>query len=187
MLSGISEIIQQVKLGNHTAFKMLVESYQLYAYRLAFRILCDNEEAKDVVQDSFIKIWKKINSFDSKHKFTTWMYKIVTHTAIDRYRAITKSSKVNLEEVSFSFDTISDHNLLIDFENRQLGEMIKYLADNLPEKQRLVFVLRDLQGMDSIEVQEILDMSATMVKSNLYNARKVMKQKLTAIMEYDRG
>ena len=182
----IGDIFLQVKSGNQSAFKKLVEIYQVYAYKLAFRILCDDEEAKDVVQDSFIKIWKKINSFDHRHKFTTWMYKIVTHTAIDRYRAIKKTSKVNLEEVNISFDTISGHNLLIDFENRQLGETIKCLAENLPEKQRLVFVLRDLQGMNSVEVQEILDMTATMVKSNLYNARKALKQKLITIMEYER-
>ena len=187
MLYELGDIIKQVKLGDHSAFKTLVEKYQLYAYKLAFRILCDDEEAKDVVQDSFIKIWRKINSFNNRHKFTTWMYKIVTHTAVDRYRAIKKSSKLNLEEVNLSLDTISDHNLLIDFENRQLGETIKYLAENLPEKQRLVFVLRDLQGMDSIEVQDVLDMTATMVKSNLYNARKVLKQKLTTIMEYERS
>jgi RNA polymerase sigma-70 factor (ECF subfamily) len=187
MPSEIDEIIQQVKSGNQAAFKKLVEAYQSYAYKLAYRILCDEEEAKDVVQDSFVKIWKNIRAFDTKHKFTTWMYKIVTHTAIDRYRAIKKSSKVRLEEINLSFDTISGHNLLIDFENRQLGETIKYLAENLPEKQRLVFVLRDLQGIDSIEVQDILGMTATMVKSNLYNARTVVKQKLAKIMEYERS
>jgi len=186
MLSEQGDIIKQVKLGDHLAFKILVEKYQLYAYKLAFRILCDDEEAKDVVQDSFIKIWKKINSFDHSYKFTTWMYKIVTLTAIDRYRAIKKSSKVHLDEVNLSLDTISGHNLLIDVENRQLGETIKYLAENLPEKQRLVFILRDLQGMDSIEVQDILDMTATMVKSNLYNARKALKQKLINIIAYER-
>ena len=186
MLSELGDIIKQVKLGDHSAFKILVEKYQLYAYKLAFRILCDDEEAKDVVQDSFVKIWKNIQSFDSKQKFTTWMYKVVTYTAIDRYRVIKKSSKVSFTLVNEGLNNLSENNAFIDFENKQLGELIKYMADKLPEKQRLVFVLRDLQGMDSIEVQDILDMTATMVKSNLYQARKVLKQRLTTIMEYER-
>jgi RNA polymerase sigma-70 factor (ECF subfamily) len=186
MRSELSDIIKEVKLGDHSAFKILVEKNQLYAYKLAFRILYDDEEAKDVVQESFIKIWKNIHSYNGKQKFTTWMYKIVTNTAIDRYRTIKKSSKVNFTMVSEAINNLSDKNTLIDFENRQLGELIKYLADKLPEKQRLVFVLRDLQGMASQEVQEILEISDVKVKSNLYHARKIIKQKLIAIIEYER-
>ena len=186
MLSELSNIIKQVKLGDHSAFKILVEKHQLYAYKLAFRILYDEEEAKDVVQDSFIKIWKNIHSVNSKQKFTTWMYKVVTNTAIDRYRSIKKTSKVDFTMVSEAINNLSDNNTFIDFENKQLGELIKYLADKLPEKQRLVFVLRDLQGMDSEEVQEILDITAITVKSNLYHARKIIKQKLVAIISYER-
>jgi RNA polymerase sigma-70 factor (ECF subfamily) len=186
MLSELSDIIKQVKLGDHSAFKILVEKHQLYAYKLAFRILYDDDEAKDVVQDSFIKIWKNIHSFNSKQKFTTWMYKVVTNTAIDRYRTIKKTSKVDFTMVSEAINNLSDNNTFIDFENKQLEELIKYLADKLPEKQRLVFVLRDLQGMASEEVQEILDISAITVKSNLYHARKIIKKKLVAIKSYER-
>ncbi|PLW97714.1 MAG: RNA polymerase subunit sigma-70 [Marinilabiliales bacterium] len=186
MLSELSDIIKQVKQGDHSAFKILVEKHQLYAYKLAFRILYDDEEAKDVVQDSFIKIWKNIHSFNSKQKFTTWMYKVVTNTAIDRYRTIKKSSKVDFTMVNEAINNLSDKNTLIDFENKQLGELIKYLADKLPEKQRLVFVLRDLQGMESQEVQEILVISETVVKSNLYHARKTIREKLQTLMAYER-
>lgn len=186
MRSEPGDIIKQVKIGDHTAFKILVEKHQLYAYKLAFRILYDDEEAKDVVQDSFLKIWKNIHSFNSKQKFTTWMYKIVTNTAIDRYRAIKKTSKVNNTSVNEVMSNLQGKNTLLDFENKQLGELIKTMADKLPEKQRIVFVLRDLQGMDSQEVQEILDITAITVKSNLYHARKIIKQKLVAIMEYER-
>jgi RNA polymerase sigma-70 factor (ECF subfamily) len=186
MPSELNDIIKQVKLGDHSAFKILVEQYQLFAYKLSFRILYDDEEAKDVVQDSFIKIWKNIHSFNNKQKFTTWMYKVVTNTAIDRYRAIKKKSKVDFSIVNDAINNLTEPNTFIDFENKQLGELIKYLADKLSEKQRLVFILRDLQGKDSEEVQEILDISAITVKSNLYHARKIIKQKLVAILDYER-
>ncbi len=114
------------------------------------------------------------------------MYKVVTNTAIDRYRAIKKKSKVDFSIVNDAINNLTEPNTFIDFENKQLGELIKYLADRLPEKQKLVFVLRDLQGKDSEEVQEILDISAITVKSNLYHARKIIKQKLVAILDYER-
>jgi len=96
----IEKIIKEIKDGKQDAFRKLVEEYQQYAFNLAFRILCDEEEARDTVQDSFIKIWRKINEYDTNIKFTTWMYKIVTNTAIDRIRSIKRQKSVNIDEVS---------------------------------------------------------------------------------------
>ncbi len=83
-------IIEKVKNGNKEAFGILVEKHQQYAFTLAFRIVCNEDDARDVVQDSFVKMWKNIKLYNSKNKFTTWMYSIVTNTAIDMLRSIRK-------------------------------------------------------------------------------------------------
>ena len=186
MQSDDKELIKRILAGSQTAFRQLVEKYQQYAFSLAFRILCHEEESKDTVQDSFVKIWKNINSYNDQHKFTTWMYKIVTNTAIDKLRSIKPELRIDLDKVSKHLDSFNNTNEEIQFENRELGQIINLVSEGLPEKQRLVFVLRDIQGFASDEVREILDLPENSIKSNLYHARKTIREKLTNIMDYER-
>ena len=181
-----SQIIHQIKKGNQYAFRLLVEQYQAYAFKLAFRIVCNEEDAKDVVQESFIKIWRNIHNYRPSVKFTTWMYKIVTNSAIDLYRENARQSSVSLNE-SINIVSESQHDSTNKNQNnKELSILIRKMADGLPEKQRLIFVLRDLQEMDSHEVQEILEISETTVKSNLYHARKSIKEKIRTLLAYER-
>lgn len=186
MQQDIVNIIEEVKSGNKTAFKHLVEEYQQYAFNVAFRVVCNEEDAKDVVQESFIKIWKKVNSFDVKLKFTTWMYKIVTNSAIDKLRSSTRTNTINIDKVSENLCRLDTHGPDVQIENRELGNMIKFISEELPEKQKLVFVMRDIQGFDSVEVEKILEMHHTSVKSNLYNARQLVRKKLSKLLAYER-
>jgi len=179
------KIIQQIKKGDKIAFRHLVEGYQQYAFRLAFRILHDEEDAKDAVQESFIKIWQKINSYDTDQKFSTWMYKIVTNKSIDRYRAIKQKVEINLDEAKKVIEKMQFETETI-LENKEMGQIIGVLADNLPEKQRMIFILRDIQGLNSREVEEILELPPDSVKSNLYLARKAIRGKLIPIFEFER-
>ena len=72
-------------------------------------------------------------------------------------------------------------------ENSELGRTIRFVTEQLPEKQKMVFILRDIQGLKSLEVQEILNLSETSVKSNLYIARQFLRKKLTGILNYERA
>ena len=181
----IEKLIEQIKRGNLKAFKNLVEQNQKYAFQLAFRILCEEEEAKDVVQESFIKIWKNIENYNSKVKFKSWMYKIVTNSAIDRLRAIKKVNIVKIEDVSEKLEKMNYSGLEVQLDNQEAGNLIRKISDRLPEKQRIVFILRDLQGFESIEVENILGLDETSVKSNLYHARKAVKTQLIKILNYE--
>jgi len=181
----LNGIILQVKKGDKLAFRKLVEEYQQYAFNLAFRILGDQEEAKDAVQESFIKIWQKINSYDTNQKFSTWMYKIVTNQSIDRFRAIRRNDKINLDEARIIIEKMQVETETI-LENKEISKLIGALADSLPEKQRIIFVLRDIQGLNSVEVEEILNLPPDSIKSNLYLARKAIREKLTALFKFER-
>ena len=178
-------IIEKVKNGNKEAFGILVEKHQQYAFTLAFRIVCNEDDARDVVQDSFVKMWKNIKLYNSKNKFTTWMYSIVTNTAIDMLRSIRKKELLNIDDYNERLTQVPTDNPDTKLNNKELGQMIKSISDTLPEKQRLVFVLRDLQGMSSDEAGEVLKLSATSIKSNLYFARKVIKERLQKILTYE--
>ena len=186
MQQDIANIIEKVKSGNKMAFKYLVEEHQQYAFNVAFRVVCNEEDAKDVVQESFIKIWKNINSFNAKLKFTTWMYKIVINSALDKLRSLKRLNTINIDKVSENLCRLEKQGPDVQLENRELGNIITHLADGLPAKQKLVFVLRDIQGFDSVEVENILEIPATSVKSNLYTARQSVRKKLSKLMARER-
>lgn len=178
MLTDPDNIIELVKKGDQAAFRTLVEEYRQKAFSMAFRILCDEEEARDIVQDSFIKIWQKIGTYDMSMKFSTWLYKIVANTAIDRMRQIRRHNHVNLDKAIVKIDHLNIENMQKEADNKETARLIRWLADGLPEKQQIVFIMRDLEGIDSPEVRKILNMSENSVKSNLYHARAAIREKL---------
>ena len=186
MSSKLKEQINKIRNGDQNAFRLLVEQHQQYAFSLAFRILCNEEDARDTVQESFIKIWKNIRSYNPKMKFTTWIYKIVTNTAIDRMRSRARIRQVKLEDVMDILDNVDEQDAQVQLDNKEMGRLIRVIADELPEKQRMVFVMRDIQGLNTTEVVNILELKETAVKSNLYHARKFIREKLNNIMAYER-
>lgn len=178
MLTDLQEIIERVKKGDQAAFRRIVEEYRQQAFSLAFRIMCDEEEARDVVQESFIKVWQKIETYNMTQKFSTWLYKIVANSAIDRLRQIKRHNLINLDKVISKIEYLNLDNMQMEIDNKETAQLIRWIAEGLPEKQQMVFILRDLQGVDSSEVRQILNLSENSVKSNLYHARKAIREKL---------
>ncbi len=157
-----------------------MEEYQGYAFSVAFRILCDEEEAKDVVQESFIRIWSSLSRYNREMKFTTWMYSIVAHLCYDKLRTRKKRGTAALDAVDPSLlaSVAVEHNPERLYSNKELASVIEMLTDKLPPKQRIIFVLRDLQGLTVREVSEILRLSENSVKVNLVYARKFLRERL---------
>lgn len=170
------ELIKETVRGNASSFETIVRSYQYYAYTVAFRVLTNDDEAKDVVQECFVKLWKNIGGYNKKVKFTTWMYKIVVNLCYDKLRRRkTENERRETIDDDFVSDIDNPEKLLT---NREQAEMIKQVSRGLPEKQRMVFVLRDLEELTTEEVSEVLEMSVESVKANLSLARKAIRTKL---------
>lgn len=186
MPENLQETIGCIRNRDCTAFRKLVMMYQQPAYRLAFRILGNEDEAKDAVQESFIKIWQKIGSFDPSREFIPWMYRIIVNTATDRLRTIHRHSMIPISLVSQKLEAILQNDSTTSAENHDLAILIKGLAGMLPEKQKLVFILRDIEGMTSGEVESITELTENSVKSNLYHARKKVRERLLRILEKER-
>jgi RNA polymerase sigma-70 factor (ECF subfamily) len=165
-----SELIERCIKGDQIAFGMLVEKMQTYAFNLAFRILLNDEDAKDAVQDSFIKVWKNISGYQSSCLFSTWMYKIVVNTCLDYLKRNKNNRAIGLP----------DNKITADLEgsiiNKDLAKHIQNLSEGLPEKQRIIFVLKDLQDLSIEEISQILKISTGLVKSNLYYARRRLRE-----------
>jgi RNA polymerase sigma-70 factor (ECF subfamily) len=177
----VNNLIFRSRQNDQAAFREIVEAHQHLVYSLAFRLLYNDEDAQDIVQETFIKVWKHLLDFNIEMKFTTWLYKIATNSCYDRIKVLKRSNNH-----TFSFDLEkavllnqpSLENLETDLINSELAQIIKQLTNDLPPKQKLVFTLRDLEGLEIDEITEITGLSAKKVKSNIYCARQFIREKL---------
>lgn len=170
------KLIREAQRGDLNAFETVLKNYQYYAYTVAFRVLANDDDAKDVVQECFIRIWKNLSGYNAKVKFTTWMYKIVINLCYDKLRR--RKTEYERNEVLDEQFIGSDDNPEQLLSNKEQAEIIKHISDGLPEKQRMVFVLRDLEELTTDEVSQIMEMSVESVKANLSIARKTIRAKL---------
>ena len=175
-----SEIIKRCQQGDKMSFRWIVQTYQRLTFSLALKMLCDEEEAKDTVQETFIRVWQHIGDYDPRRSFTTWLYTITTRLCLDRLKSIKTIVPLSDDEGvlrQFAADTNSQRTL----ENKEWIAIVRMLADGLSTKQRLVFTLCQLEGLSSEEAEQITGMDAKQVKSNLYIARQTIRQRLTEL------
>lgn len=173
-------VIERSRRGENGAFRLLVERYQGYAYALAFRLVCDEEAAKDVVQESFIRVWKHLPEYRPTMKFTTWMYRIVVNLSYDRLKTDRRRNRLmrNEREAEGYAEVADPASTEQQITNHDLAERITFLAAGLPVTQRLVFTLRDLNDLSVQETADILAISGESVKANLCYARRAIRNRL---------
>jgi RNA polymerase sigma-70 factor (ECF subfamily) len=172
----LNEIIYKCKCNNSDAFRKLVEMYQGPVFTFAFRMLCNEDESKDIVQETFIRVWKHLDNYNIEMKFTTWLFTITSNLCCDKLRLRRRNSNIETIDAAKIFASIE--NLETSAINSDLAKVIYTLTDKLTPKQKLVFTLRDLEGLEVEEVQMITGMTAGKIKSNLYLARQFIKNKL---------
>ena len=177
----IQELIVRSRRENTNAFSLLLSEFQPLVFRLAFRLLCDEDEAKDMVQETFVKVWLALDKYDAKARFSTWLYKIACNTCYDRLRSLRHSPLDNDAGYSCPTSISSDDNIELTVSNRQLKELILKYTGELSPQQRLIFTLRDIEELDVSEVQTITGLSAGIIKSTLYLARKHIRDKMNQI------
>jgi len=172
-----NHILSRCKNGDKTAFRWVVETYQRMVFSLALKVLADEEEAKDVVQETFIRVWQRIRDYDPQKSFSTWLYTIASRLCLDRLKSAKAIHSIPQDEqVLRRFSTDEDSLRLL--ENREWISIVRLLAEGLSTKQRLVFTLSQLEGLSSQEVELITEMDALQVKNNLYVARQTIRKRL---------
>ena len=166
--------------GNTMAFSVLVERHNKYVMRLASRFLLKEEDISDVVQDTFIKVWKRLADFDGRCQFTTWLYTISFNLCLDRLRVLKRKREIELsEDIVQSYNTwVDDNDTTQKVDAVTIALAIRNYSLDLSKVQRLVFILRDLQDLPVEEVCRITGFKPDKVKANLFHARKFMRDKL---------
>jgi RNA polymerase sigma-70 factor, ECF subfamily len=168
-------------LNNEAAFRQLVEHCQSRVYATAFRILCNEDDAKDIVQETFLRIWLNRNAYQSDKKFTSWMYSIATNLCLDKLKTQKRRSwnKASEDELYLLIASDDIEQALADAE---LETTIRNLTRHLSPKQKVVFTLTDLEDMDLEEIVQITKQSPAKIKSNLYLARQAMRKMLNKML-----
>lgn len=173
-----TEIIEHAKAGNQQAFRILVEKYQAFVYAITYRFIRDEYDREDVVQESFIRLWKNLKNYNSQLQMKPWLGKITANICLDYLKSARNINESANTGVAENIPANESFNIEKEIYAKELQELILKIADRLPLKQKATFILRDLEMMEVKEVCEILEESAENIKSNLYYARKFVRETL---------
>lgn len=179
----IHRLVLEARNGDSAAFRSLVKSCHALVYRVCYRMLGNAEDAQETVQETFIKVWKNLHVFDQRTRFTTWVYTIASHTALDHIRARDRRRKVSEPFEEARGITTDDAYGRTMTDHADLEEILTVALARLSPVQRLVFALRDLEDLSIEEVTRVSGLSAGSVKTNLSFARRALRQILDK--EYD--
>ena len=170
------ELIRACQAGDEDAFAVLVRRYHGRAYWAAYGLLGNEEEARDVTQDAFLRVYRALDRFDFNQNFYTWMYRIVVNLSIDRLRRNAKARNVAIDEVGeIPSPRGADELPARRLEAEETGQEVRAVLDRLPEKYRTVMILRELNGLSCKEIAGIVRSSHATVRWRLHMARKFFK------------
>jgi RNA polymerase sigma-70 factor (ECF subfamily) len=167
---------------NLEAFQNRVLPVKNKLFRFANRFLNNEEEAKDVVQEVFIRVWNGREQMDEVQNWEAWCMRITRNLSLDRIRSMTRKQTQPIES---SFDV--HHDALTPHESTEARESMRRITQliaGLPEKQRQIIHLRDVEGYSYNEICDILELDINQVKVNLFRARNAVREKLTKINDY---
>ena len=173
----LNDLIRAAARGDQEAFAALVVMKRERVVRTAYQIVGDMEDARDVAQGVFLRLWRVLQRFDLERRFDTWLYRITVNAAIDYIRE--RGPKGVLQPLPEdggaevpSREPGADE--LVDRE--RLQRTFLRLAAKLAPKQRAVFVLKEIEGLDTDEVARVLEISESTVRNHLHQARKILRE-----------
>jgi len=166
-------LIEDCIKGNLQSFKELVLISSPIAFSAAFRMLGNESQASDIVQESMITVWKNINKIKSPESYKSWLYRIVINKCYDQLRKRKRNPEFTPDDKAWTLisEKISE-NPSAELENKDMARIISILTGKLSPKQKAVFILSDLEDLSNEEICRITSMNSMNVKANLHYARK---------------
>jgi RNA polymerase sigma-70 factor (ECF subfamily) len=191
MMNDIERLlIKKSKSGDIEAFEQLIFDYQKKAYNIALRIMGNQEDAKDMCQEAFIRIFKSIEGFKEQSSFSTWMYRIITNVCLDEIRKRKKSDTVSIDSTfetqdgEIHYEIVSEDDTPEEaYIRTEKKRLILKTINELNEEYKTAIVLRDIQGFSYEEIANILCCSIGTVKSRINRGRNILKDKLRTVLE----
>jgi len=188
-----AELVRLAKAGELDAFEALTNRYEQRVFGLAMRMLRQEQDAEDVAQQTFLSVLENLEGFRGEASFSTWVLRIASHAALKIIRKRKGLNTVSLEETtepSDDFNSIPHPEFIADWrqspvhlvERNEIRRLLDDALTRLDEKHRLVFLLRDVEGLSIQETAAALDLSEANVKVRLLRARLQLREDLTRVL-----
>ena len=173
--------VRSAQDGDEEAFAQLVRRHSGGLHRAVARILADDSEAWDVVQMAFLKAWQRLDRYDPRFRFSTWLYRIGTNLAIDLLRSRSSRERIHKTHTEHRLRLVGDgEGAGSRTDSNEADRILGQLVGVLTPQQRSAFVLREMQGLDTAEVAKVLGCSATTVRNHIFQARKALRGEMRA-------
>lgn len=183
-------LIERSRKGDRSAFDALVVRYQDRAYKYAFRLVRDPNEAADIVADSFVRVYNALHHFRGQSAFSTWLYRIVTNCFLDARKKVKNKTHLSLEQTM----SVEDGEIQRQIEDPAEGpeaileknareDAVQFALGDMPEFQKAMLVMYHVEGLSYEEISDSLDLPIGTVKSRLNRARVALRDKLSGHME----
>jgi RNA polymerase sigma-70 factor (ECF subfamily) len=181
------ELMRLTAEGDMTAFKELVDKYQRAVINLAYRFLGSREEAEDIAQEVFLKVYKAAKRYKPEARFATWLFRITNNTCLNELRQRKRKQEISLEpssdhsEKDFTMDVPAPEETRpdIQLEREERNQIIQKSLETLPPNQRMAFILKRFEGLSYQEIAEVLNTSVSAVESLLFRAKQNLRTVLS--------
>ena len=176
-----ARLIRDAAAGDRDAFERLVRSRQARVFWTAFQVVGNEEDARDVAQEVFIRLWRSLPRYRPEQRFDTWLYRITVNLAIDacrRRRARPELAAAETGEIAAPHGAGGPADAL---RSDEVQRIFLRLARRLSAQQRAVFVLKEMNGLDNSEIARVMELSPSTVRNHLHQARKSLRRGLAAL------
>jgi RNA polymerase sigma-70 factor (ECF subfamily) len=184
-----ADLVRQTLCGQSAAYNTLVQRYQRQVYNLAYRMLGNAEDAGDLVQDTFLRAYGALASFRQDASFLTWLYKIASNLCIDHLRSRKTRHALSLDaeteegrEPAASMRTSGPEEIAV---RGAVQDVVHHAIQNLPERYRVVVIMRHLHDMSVEEIAHALELPTGTVKTHLFRAREMLRGRLRPVLEME--
>ncbi len=178
------ELVRKLQNGEQQAFKIVVDQYQHMVYNTVLGIVQNEEDAEDITQEVFVRVYQSIGSFRGDSKFSTWLYRISIAKALDNEKSKRRKKRFAFIQRLFGengedqYHPVEFNHPGVVLDNKEKARELFMALNKIPDKQRLAFTLNKIEGLNNNEIAEIMNTSFYAVESLLARAKKNLKEQL---------
>lgn len=185
-------VVARVKAGDHDAFRHLVERHSRSVFRLAYRLTGHEQDAEDVVQETFLRAFRELRRFEARSSFATWLYRITVNCSHDLLRQRPRAgSGPSLDDPDTALaaelaDASAASDPLRELASRRIDERVRSAMRDLSDQERSAFVMRHFEGLSIEEIGRALDLKTSAAKHSIFRAVHKLRRALDPVAELSR-
>ncbi len=176
---AVTPLVQKAQAGDQQALNDLLRGCHPLVHRWALSLTADPDDADDIAQEVLVRVHRNLAKYGARSRFTTWLYQVTRNAALDQRRGRERRERLATHEYRDELQPDTDQaDRLDELHRSRVADLVKSLFDELPERQREVFDLVDLQDCRPVEVSAMLDMNPSTVRAHLLRARRTIRKRI---------